>query len=206
MRSLSVALSLTVLLATAAVFATPNTTFAQSPSAIATISLWNDTDADGQYGSAGDVLLDQGNVNADGSYSLNATGCDDCGAVIIDWGWDDPEIDSVGGIGKADGNPLSSGEVKFWYDSDNNGVFGTSGDSLASSTTIDPDFAIENVTFGSAAVVITGWGWDDPEIDSISGTILGWGWDDPEIDSQTTEIDWGFGDDEIDAIGATIQS
>ena len=134
--------------------------------------------------------------------------CANCGAVVDGWGWDDPDIDSVGGLILGDGMAPTSGAATLWLDTDNDGVFGSAGDTMIASTALDPSGAYEliNVSFESAGMVIDGWGWDDPDIDSIGGQLAGWGWDDPDIDGAETpvnrngdnQIDWGFGDDEID--------
>ncbi len=210
MRSLaSIALS-SVLFISILSGLTPHTADAQSPSAIASITLYHDSNGDGVFGSARDHVIDSAEVGPSGVFSLNSNGCMNCGVVVDGWGWDDPEIDSVGGTILGDGAFPSAGTATLWLDADSNGIFGTAGDTQIASGSLDSlgAYAMENVSLQNTAVVIDGWGWDDPEIDVIGGTINGWGWDDPEIDevvvpirkvgASSAEIDWGFGDDEID--------
>ena len=198
MRSLTIAALSAALFFALASAVSPSLAFAQS--SVATATLFHDTDSDGVLGSSGDNVIDSVVVNSNGSYLLDADMCTDCGVVVDGWGWDDPEIDSVGGMIAGDGQAPTAGTATFWLDTDLDGVFGSSGDVSLTSMDLDAigEYEITEVSFADAGLVIDGWGWDDPEIDYVGGTLDGWGWDDPEIDSGAT-TDWGFGDDEIDS-------
>ena len=173
----------------------------------ARVSLWDDTDNDDIVGSAGDTLRARV-FSTDGTFALNATGCDAC-AVVIDRTVGDSVTAPKIAV-SVDGVAMSSMAGLLWTDVNADGALGNGSDVLAGfATSVNTSLESPAPVCSLCGLVVVEWGgsgqdidWvgSGQDIDSVTGNVINWGGSGQDIDwgGSGDDIDWGGSGDDID--------